>query len=231
MCGAKATQSGGGIPRPVLVLTERPPDYESVLGFPWLEPLYESTVAGLLERLAAQPVSGFVLELDKVLHAPGPEREQLFQLSEAFPLLRVRRSEQGGGFAYLDNLERFAIQVRALSPRLARHVPRVPVLLRAVLQRRGPGPADAAGGLPATFLDLSVCGGALCCDAELGPGEELGVRILDLADAVPLTALVCWSGWRGRDAKRRCVGVRFLNMSPSQAKELGERYLGSTPGV
>lgn len=238
MCGAKATQRGGENPRPVLVLTERPPDYESVLGFPWLEPLYESTVAGLLERLADQPVSGFVLELDKVLHATGPEREHLFQLSEAFPLLRVRRSEQSGGLAYLDDLERFAIQVRALSPRLARHVPRVPVLLRAVLRRQGHGPLDReadgtangwADGLPATFLDLSVCGGALCCDAELDPGEELGVRILELADAAPVTALVCWSGRRGRDAMRRCVGVRFLDMTPSQTRELNDRYLGSKP--
>jgi len=231
MCGAKATQSGGGIPRPVLVLTERPPDYESVLGFPWLEPLYESTVAGLLERLAAQPVSGFVLELDKVLHAPGPEREQLFQLSEPFRFC-------GCGARSRAAVLRIWI-TWSVSPFRCAPFPRVwrgmcPVcrcFCEQCCKRRGPGPADAAGGLPATFLDLSVCGGALCCDAELGPGEELGVRILDLADAVPLTALVCWSGWRGRDAKRRCVGVRFLNMSPSQAKELGERYLGSTPGV
>jgi len=239
MCGAKATQSGGGVPRPVLVLTERWPDYESVLGFPWLEPLYESSVAGLLERLADQPVSGFVLELDKVLHATGMEREHLFQLSEAFPLLRVRRSEQGG-LACLDDLERFALLVRGLSPRLARHVPRVPVLLGAVLRRHERGPQDRAPdaateedavGLPATFLDISACGGALCCEAELGPGEEIDVRILELSDAAPLTSLVCWSGWRGRNATRRCVGVRFLGMSPNQAKELGERYLGSRPAA
>lgn len=230
MCGAKATQRGGGPPRPVLVLTERPPDYESALGFPWLEPLYESTVPGLLGRLAEQPASGFVLELDMVLHATGQEREHLFQLSEAFPLLRVRRLEQGG-LSYLDDLERFAIQARDISPRLARHVPRVPVVLRAMLLRQGGGAPsvaadEAGGGLPATFLDLSVCGGALCCDADLNPGEELGVRILDLSDAAPITALVCWSGQRGRDARRRCVGVRFLDMSPGQARELGERYLG-----
>jgi len=220
----------------VLVLTDGSPDYDADLGFPWLEPIYEATVAGLLERLADQPVSGFVLELDKVLHASGAERESLFQLSEAFPLLRVRRSGQGGALAYLDDLERFAIQVRALSPRLARHVPRVPVLLRAVLRRSGQeassggvpdGTAgEVSGGLPATFLDLSVCGGALGCDAELAPGEELGVRFLELSDAAPITALVCWSGRRGRGGKRRCAGVRFLDMSPSQARELGERYLG-----
>lgn len=231
MSAAKATERGGGPPRPVLVLTDRPPDYSAVLGFPWLEPLFESSVAGLLERLAGQSVSGFVLELDKVLHASGLEREHLFQLSEAFPLLRVRREEQGG-LAFLDDVERFAVQVRELSPRLARHVPRVPVLLGAVLRRRDPGAPEAAakstsaGGLPATFLDISACGGALCCETELGPGEELGVRILDLADAAPITALVCWSGRRGRNATRRCVGVRFLDMSPAQVRELGERYLG-----
>jgi len=236
MCGAQETQSGGGVSRPVLVLTDGSPDYDADLGFPWLAPIYEATVAGLLERLTDQPVSGFVLELDKVLHAPGAERESLFQLSEAFPLLRVRRSEQGGVLTYLDDLERFAIQVRALSPRLARHVPRVPVLLRGVLRRSGKGassdgaPGGMSGGLPATFLDLSACGGALGCDAELDPGEELGVHILELSDAAPVTALVCWSGLHGKGGKRR-AGVRFLNMSPGQAQELGERYLGEPLGL
>jgi len=228
MCGAYATQHGSGAPKPVLVLTERAPDYEAALGFPWIEPLYESTVAGLLERLANQPVSGFVLELDKVLHATGMEREHLFQLSEAFPLLRVRRSEQGGTLAYLDDLERFAIQVRSQSPRLARHVPRVPVLLSAMVYRHERGTSEyVADGLPATFLDISACGGALCCNTELDPGEELGVRILEFSDATPFTALVCGSGRRGRDAMRRCVGVRFLAMSPGQTRERGERYLES----
>jgi hypothetical protein len=217
-----------------MVLTERPQDYAAALGFPWLEPVHEATVAGLLERLAEQPVSGFVLELDKVLHAGPAERETLFQLSEAFPLLRVRRLERGDGVSFLDDLERFALQVRAVAPRLARHVPRVPVLLHALLLRQGHGQREGAregdaDGLPATILDISTCGGALCCDAELEPGEELGVRILGLSSQEPVTALVCWSGRRGRDALRRCIGVRFLHMSPGLARELGERFLGDHP--
>lgn len=252
---AKAAMGNAGMNRTVLALTETPADFAARLGCPWLEFACESTVGGFLERLGQQPVSGFVLEVGTVLRAAGPERGLLFELAGAFPLLRVRSAGQGG-LSFLDDAERFLRQVRGQVPRPARHVPRVPVLLRAELRRpqrvlagahavtsaatvasarsssRVPPRAGARReppflppAQPALFLDLSACGGALGCDAELCPGEELDLRILELADTSPIAAQVCWSGRRGSRSGRRCSGVRFLNMRPGQARELDERRL------
>lgn len=214
---------GGELARPVLVLAARPQDYADDLAAPGLAPLYVPDVAELLERLAGQPVCGFVLEMDKVLHAPALERGHLFELAEAFPLLRARGARQGGPPVYLDDPLDFVAEVRGFAPRPARHVPRVPVLLHAVLARRSGLGQEA---LPATILDLSACGGALNCETEFAPGEELSLRILELSDPEPLPALIRWSGLRGRAKCRRCAGVRFLGMRPGQAEELGQRFLG-----
>lgn len=252
---AKAETGDAGKKRTVLALTETPADFAERLDCPWLELTCESTVGGFLERLGQQPVSGFVLEVDTVLRAAGPERGLLFELAGAFPLLRVQSAGRGG-LSYLDDVEQFLRQVRGQVPRPTRHVPRVPVLLRAELRRTQHFLAGAqdmtsvapfaaarsfsrvtprAGahresplsqpGQPALFLDLSPCGGALGCDAELVPGEELDLRILELMDTAPIAALVCWSGRRGSRSGRRCSGVRFLNMRPGQARELDERRL------
>ena len=251
----EAAKEGTGASRPVLVLADTPPNLADHLGCPWLELVWESTVGGFLERLAQQPVSGFVLEVDTVLRTAGPERGLLFELAGVFPLLRVRSAGRDG-LRILDDAEWFLRQVRGQVPRPARHVPRVPVLLRAELRRTqhvlaGAHAAASAApfasarssscvppqagarreppvlppGQPALFLDLSACGGALGCDAELIPGEELDLRILELADTAPIAALVCWSGRRGSRSGRRCSGVRFLNMRPGQARELDERRL------
>ncbi len=214
---------GGELARPVLVLAGRPQDYADDLTVPGLAPLFVPDVAELLGRLAGQAVSGFVLEVDKVLHAPALERGHLFELAEAFPLLRARGARQDGSPVYLDNPLDFVAQVRGFDPRPARHVPRVPVLLHALLTRRNGNGHEV---LPATILDLSACGGALNCEAEFAPGEELSVSIQELNDSEPLPALICWSGLRGRATCRRCVGVRFLGMRPGQAEEIGQRFLG-----
>lgn len=275
----EAAKEGAGATRPVLVLADNPPDFAARLGCPWLELACEATVAGFLDRLGRQPVSGFVLDVDTVLRAAALERGLLFELAGAFPLLRVRSAGQGG-LSFLDDPEHFVLQVRGQAPRPARHVPRVPVLLRAELCRASPGQAGGLPGLqtelpeeraalelspqrggskssgrqlgqpvthpigqqvtqpvgqataqsagqPALFLDLSACGGALGCEVLLTRGEELHLRILELEDTAPVTALVCWSGQRGRSSGRRCAGVRFLNMRPGQARELAERRLCS----
>lgn len=223
----KTKPPDSGQDRPVLVLAQRPQDYAADLRLPGLAPQFVSSVPQLLESLAEQPVSGFVLEVETVLQAPALERGHLFQLAEAFPLLRARRSGQNGAPAYLDDVQDFAVEVRGFSPRPARHVPRVPVLLRALLQRReADGHADDAAGIPATILDISACGGALACEAAFEPGEELSMRILDFSDPEPIDTLICWSGRRGGPGAPRCSGVRFLHMGPGQACELGARYLG-----
>jgi hypothetical protein len=214
---------GGELARPVMVLAGRPQDYVEDLALPGLAPVYAADVAELLERLAGQAVSGFVLEVDTVLHAPATERGHLFELAEAFPLLRARGARQGGAPAYMDDPLGFVSEVRGFDPRPARHVPRVPVLLNAMLMRRNGNGREV---LPATLLDLSACGGALNCEADFVPGEELGLRILELSDPEPIPALICWSGLRGRATCRRCVGVRFLSIRPEQAAELGQRFLG-----
>ncbi|HWR03621.1 MAG TPA: PilZ domain-containing protein [Humidesulfovibrio sp.] len=225
---AHDTPGDGGeeLTRPVLVLAGRPQDYADDLAVPGLAPLYVPDVAELLDRLAGQPVSGFVLEMDKVLHAPALERGHLFELAEAFPLLRARGARQGGPPVYLDDPRDFVAEVRGFDPRPARHVPRVPVLLHALLTRRSGGGEQT---LPATILDLSACGGALNCETEFAPGEELFLSVLELSDPEPMPALICWSGLRGRATCRRCVGVRFLGMRPGQAEELGQRFLGGSP--
>lgn len=230
--GRGAHSTGQELPRPVLVLSGRSPQYASLLDYSWVEPIYEPSVESFLARLARQPVSGFVLDLDQVLHAPRPERDHLFQLAGTFPLLRVRCGGQVCGLSCLDDRERFAGLVRVQPPRLARHAPRVPVLLRAVLRRKSRAERP---DVSATILDLSVCGGALNCTQGLDCGEELDVRILDLADSSAMPALVCWAGRRGGRVGRvgqagrpgrLCAGLRFLSMRPEQARELGARYLG-----
>lgn len=215
--------SGSGLARPVPVLAARLEDYAPGLALPGLAPVHVSSVAGLLQLLARQAVSGFVLELDTVLRATAMERGYLFQLAEAFPLLRVRGARPGGSVAFLDDPADFAARVRGFEPRPARHAPRLPVLLHALVARPG---AVGREAFPATILDLSASGGALCCAGSFEPGEELALSIQDLRDPAPMQALACWSGLRGRGRPRRHLGVRFLDMRPGQASELEQRLLG-----
>jgi len=206
-----------GDARPVLVLTHHPQDYSEDMLAAGLTPLFAANMPELMSILRRRAVSGFVLEVDQVLHTRGLEREHLYLLAEAFPLLRVRRQRSERALALLDDPERFAEQVRHFFPRWARLTPRAPVLLDAVLA--APDDTAFAAALPATVLDISATGGLLMGKAPLPWGDLLRLRIPGLSDPAPITAGVCWRALHG--AGRHCAGVRFMEISDAQVRELG----------
>ncbi|OIO04328.1 MAG: hypothetical protein AUJ49_02925, partial [Desulfovibrionaceae bacterium CG1_02_65_16] len=181
-----AMELADGDARPVLVLTRHPEDYAEDMLAAGLTPLFAAGMPELMGLLRKHAVSGFVLEVDQVLHTRGLEREHLYLLAEAFPLLRVRRPRSARAMALLDDPERFADKVRRFFPRRARLMPRVPVLFDAVLT--GPDDPGFAEALPATVLDVSATGGLLMGKGPLPAGNMWRVRIPGLFDQTPITA-------------------------------------------
>ena len=115
--------------RPVLVLTKHPEDYRQTLQASGLTPVFAADMRELGQRLQDQAVSGFVLELDEVWQTRGLQREHLFQLSAAFPLLRVHRAHANDALEFMDKPQDFVSQVLRFFPRRARLAPRAPVVL------------------------------------------------------------------------------------------------------
>ncbi len=202
--------------RMVMVLSRRPGDIGAALAAPGLEPVHAADVDELLAALQDRLVSGFALDVDMVLRAPATQRELLYHLAQAFPLLRLRR--KGQSVVCLDDAADFRAAALGFTPREARHEPRSPVLLHGLLG----GPEAAGEPLPADILDVSRQGGLLSATRPLE--GDLPLRILDLSDQRPVTARVCWRRPPGRGA-RHGAGVRFLDIRPGQAGELMERFL------
>jgi len=221
-----ASNTQGAPPRasscPVLVLAEHPEEYADAVRPLGLAPIGATSVAELLGYLATQTVSGFVLEVEKVLHAPAQERGHLFHLAEAFPLLRVRRNADSAP-VYLDDMQTFAAQARSFEPRRARNIMRSPVVLQALMARADD--PDFLSPKPVTILDVSPFGGATNCDTELALGEEVRLRIQELSDPAPIRACVCWCKQRSRARLRFSSGLRFFDISPTQISELALRFL------
>ncbi|MBA4358571.1 MAG: hypothetical protein C0405_12695, partial [Desulfovibrio sp.] len=141
----------------MLVLTDSPWDYEALMRRLGLTPLYVPTVASLLVHLLGHPVSGFALEVGKVMRSPDPGRNQIFQLAKVFPVLRVLRRGPAHEVVYLDDPEGFSARVQVFTPREVRHCGRVPVVLSGLLAAADDlAFADPA---PANILDVSDGGG------------------------------------------------------------------------
>jgi len=211
--------------RPVLVLTRHPEDYKETLLASGLTPVFAAGMAEVGERLKEQAVSGFVLELGEVWNARGLQREHLFQLAEAFPLLRVRRlRQQGDSLEFMDRPQDFVSRALRFFPRRARLAPRAPVVLDALLAKADDPEFDAP--TQGTILDVSANGGLVLGAESFSKGDLLNLRIGGLADCAPITAGVCWRGEHGRAGKsRHCAGLRFMDMAPGQAEEIEARIL------
>lgn len=217
----------------VLVLTDRPWDYDADMRRLGLRPSYAPSAAILLEQLLEpQPehrARGLVLEVDKVMRSPGPERDQLFQLASVFPLLRVLRKGQDRDVAYLDDAEGFPSKVRAFPGREVRHWGRVPVLLQGLLTSSDD--ASFANPVRANILDLSGSGGFVSCPGDYGCGAEVKLRIEDMDDSAPFLASIRWR--KDGDPKRplRGFGLRFQSIHPGQLRELAARHFGPQPAA
>lgn len=212
--------------RVVMVLSPRPDDVGPVVVAPGLETVHAPGVDELLAALPGRLVSGFALDVDMVLRAPAAQRELLYHLALAFPLLRLRR--KGRSVAFLDDPAGFCAAALGFAPRAARRQPRAAVFLHGLLAAP-PGVNGGDGGqggeaapLPADILDVSCRGGLLSASRPLE--GDLSLRILDLSDQRPLTARVCWRRPPGR-GPRHGAGVRFVDIRPGQAEELAERFL------
>ncbi|MDR3641174.1 MAG: PilZ domain-containing protein [Humidesulfovibrio sp.] len=219
----KRADTADNVAFPVLVLTQHPEDYAGNLRESGIEPIFAPNFGDFLDCLKDRTVCGFVLEVDEVLHSPALERVHLFQLSEVFPLLRVRRRKLDNALTYLDEPAEFVTRVSRFLPRPARIAPRAPVMLEALL-------ADADDPLfsapkPGTILDVSASGGLVNCEKAFGGDGVLRLRIAKLSDPAPITADVCWCMKHGRDHLRHCAGVRFREITPAQARELEERAM------
>ncbi|GAB6126069.1 PilZ domain-containing protein [Humidesulfovibrio idahonensis] len=210
--------------RPVLVLTKHPEDYRQTLQASGLTPVFAADMRELGQRLQDQAVSGFVLEFDAVWQTRGLQREHLFQLAEAFPLLRVHRAHANDALEFMDKPQDFVSQVLRFFPRRARLAPRAPVVLQALLANANDPGFNAAS--QATILDVSTNGGLVLGAESFSKGDLLNLRIGGLSDPAPITAGVCWRGKHGQQGRsRHCAGLRFMGLTPGQAEEIETRLL------
>ncbi len=212
----------------VLVLTDRPEDYGADMQRLGLTAQYAPSAAHLLGHLLDHPASGFVLEVDKVMRAPRPERSHIFQLAGVFPVLRVLRKGRQGGLAYLDDPDHFFSRVQGFPAREVRHCGRVPVALRGLLAAA----ADEAFASPvrANILDLSDGGGFVSSLGDFGFEENVRLCIEDIEDRTPILSRIRWRKAAGKARARHCIGLRFLNIQPGQSRELLARFLAPQAG-
>lgn len=207
--------------RTVLILTDTPDDYGADMERLGLTPLFAPTVSGLLDHLLDNPISGFVLEVQKVMRAQGAERDHLFKVSGAFPLLRVRRKAKG--ISYIDDLDHFLNRTRLFSPRKVRSQVRVPVRLNILLAAQDDAAFERA--VRANLLDLSRSGGFAYTLEEFQHSQSLLVRILELADPAPIHAHVRWRRQWGLADTLPGIGLLFSDIRPGQLDELMTRYI------
>lgn len=211
----------------VLVLTDSPRVYAEEMRDLGLSPCYAETVEGLLDHLLHHPASGFVLEVDKIMRAAEPARDQIFQLAGVFPVLRSLRKAGEARPVYMDDPGRFVVKVLSSTPREVRHWGRVPVLLSGmVASGDGPGFSDP---VLAHVLDLSASGGFVSCPAGYPETERLRVSIKDLEDRSPILASIRWRKPGRPGGLRSGFGLRFLDIRPGQMRELLTRYLAPQP--
>lgn len=207
----------------VFVLTDRPWDYDADMRQLGLTPSYAPSARLLLEQLLEHPASGLVLEVDKVMRSPGPERDQLFQLACVFPLLRVLRKGQDREVSYQDDPDGFSSRVRAFPPREVRHCGRVPVLLHGLLASSED--KSFASPVRANILDLSGGGGFVSCPGDFGFGQQVQLRIEDMEDSTPVLSSVRWRKGEAQRGLLRGFGLHFENIRPTQLQELASRFL------
>ncbi|OGR36974.1 MAG: hypothetical protein A2051_05980 [Desulfovibrionales bacterium GWA2_65_9] len=208
----------------MFVLTDRPWDYDADMRQLGLTPSYAPSAHLLLEELLEHPASGFVLEVDKVMHSPGPERDQLFQLACVFPLLRVLRKGQDRAVAYLDDPDGFSSRVRAFPAREVRHCGRVPVLLHGLLTSSED--ESFASPVRANILDLSGVGGFVSCPGDFDFGQQVQLRIEGMEDSTPVLASIRWRKGEARKRLLHGFGLHFENIRPGQLRELAARFIG-----
>lgn len=214
---------GGDNSRAVLVLTERPDDYSRDLGRLGLKPHFASQVSDLLDRLQDTPACGFVLEVDRVMHAKRVERDHLLKVAGSFPLLRTMRRGEDSVLSYLDDPACFATNVKVFSPRRVRCHARVPVRLNGLIAHEDD--LAFARALKTNLLDLSVTGGFAYSQDEFVGQELVRLRILELSDPAPIQAHVRWRKPWGSPHTLPGLGLLFVDIRSGQLDELVARYL------
>lgn len=212
----------------VIVLTDRSEGYGPELLRLGLTPHYAPSVDYLLHSLD-NSARGLVLEVGKVMRAPEPGRDQLFQLSKVFPVLRVLRRGPEHALVYLDEAESFSAQVQVFTPRHVRQCGRVPVLLGGLLAAEDD--VDFASPVRANILDLSGGGGLVSSAGDFSFGETVRLRIEDMEDRTPILSTIRWRKAEKRTSSRIGLGLNFLSIRPGQVRELLTRFLAPLGGL
>jgi Tfp pilus assembly protein PilZ len=207
----------------LLVLADRTDLYAREMNRLEMPVTIAGSVPEFLERLSGSPRQGLVLDIQKVMRSPRPERDRLFRVSESYPILRTKVDRSGRNILFLDDVDCFLHNCGTFCPERKRCTLRYPVKLNAFVTREDdPAMLDATR---ANILNISQSGCFVLTLEDFSASRFVHVRIMELTDPTPIFGLVRW--WRpwGEPGMLPGIGVVFMDVKPEHLAEIDDMCL------
>lgn len=215
-------------PVDALVLADKPKAYNEALIGAGINARCFSDIHELLTCLPAMACSGLILDIPTVMRSPRDARDRLFKLSESIPIMRARIGKPDGRVQFLDDIDVFAHNCKAVCPSRVRSAKRYPTRLSALLSLEN-DPAMTRP-IPSNILNISEKGCYVYTLDDFSDAEFVYLKILEFEDSTPIFGLIRWRKSWGEKYMLPGLGVAFLDIRDEQVAEIGsERHFIGDP--
>lgn len=207
----------------ILILSDRPDQYEPVIDSMSKKGTFFSTSGLLIRELLTDPVcSGVILDAKLVMATDADDRDKLFALCKDIPMVRSRIDLETNKPVFIDPIT----SLIEASPAPARRTQqRIKVRMEASWSSDlDPAMTETNEGV---VLDLSTGGAFLHATNVLPVEDYLHLKIFELTHQRPIHCAVRWRMTTPQIGQTTGVGLKFLDISQAQLDEIKQTYLDS----
>jgi hypothetical protein len=172
--------------------------------------------------------SGLLLDVPTVIKSSLQEKEQIQELVERFPVVRLRWDPDaqsamglyaGGSLSDNEKIGEFLKkEANGFTSRRIRSGFRHCICFNVLLYRDSS--CACCNAEKAFTANASLRGCFVCTSQEYGIGEKLYIRIFEIEDQAPISAQVCWRVSWGQELKTPGIGISFLDLSAEQEAQI-----------
>ncbi|WP_419778896.1 PilZ domain-containing protein [Maridesulfovibrio sp.] len=203
----------------ILAFTDNQLPYRNLQTHSQMDIKFCTELEHFFREALSKDFSGMLLEMKKVMDIPSRERNKIFTMASAKPLMRTRVNRNAA--YYVDDPDQFYNDCTLKTKAQLRRHRRINVELPVIISYEDDH--VMAKEYKAMIVNLSEYGCFMKTSTDLSDNHLVNIRINDIDNKLPICGGIRWSSTPQSGIYG--YGIQFMDIKPDQSKQIHNKLI------